>query len=483
MSEELILIIDDSRQVVNHLAEDVLPHSGYRVKFAFSGQDGLALIKSEKPDLILLDYHLPQMTGLDILQEMVLDSINIPVVLMTGYGSELSAVQAFRLGAKDYLVKPFTIDEILSVVDRALVEKRLQQDNAQLTEEVRRLKGELARQSDEMKTLFDIGKAITSFLSVQAVLKRVVDAACELIRGDESHIWIPNEEQTYLQLFDLQRQPTQLLDWQIKIEASDLGRVYQTGRPFRHSVYSSESIQVTQAHQVQSIMAVPLKLGKKIVGVLSVSSKQVPLALNKRDEFLLSFLADYAAIALENARIFQETDQALANRLEELNTLIEITQTITSSLDIRDVLANTIQHVHASWDIEASSIWWLNSEKNALKVLANVGTKTDILDQLDVLVGQGIVGKVVESGKPVYVNDVSENEDHLKVIDEKTGFRTYSLLCVPLTFQDKIVGAMQLLNKQNNLFDEQDVERANSLAAVVAIAVMNAKMFDQTNGA
>ncbi|MEM7332573.1 MAG: GAF domain-containing protein [Chloroflexota bacterium] len=481
MSNESILIIDDSREVVDHLAADVLPEYGYNVQYAYTGQAGLALIRSEQPDLILLDYHLPQMTGLDILQEMVLESINIPVILMTGYGSELSAVQAFRLGAKDYLVKPFTIDEIVNMIDRALVEKRLQHDNEKLTEEVRRLKGELTRQSDEMKTLFDIGKAITSFLSVHPLMKRVEDAACEMIKGDSSHIWIPNKEGTRLQVFDLQRRSSGVSDWRVDIDGSDVGQVYQTGRPFRQSVYSSQKIVVTKAHQVQSLMAVPLKLGKKIVGVLSVCSHDVPLALSKRDEFLLSFLADYAAIALENARIFQETDQALADRLEELNTLIEITHTITSSLDIQDVLSHTIQHVHESWDIEASSIWWLNSQHNTLKVLANVGTKTDILDQLEVHVGQGIVGRVVELGKQIYVNDVAVDQNHLKEIDEQTGFHTISILCVPLTFQDKVVGAMQLLNKRNDGFDEQDVARAASLASVVAIAVMNAKMFGQTS--
>lgn len=478
MSEEKILIIDDSKEVVNHLAFGVLPEYGYQVEYTFDGQTGLQLIKDTSPDLILLDYHLPEMTGLDVLQQMVLHSIDIPVILMTGYGSELSAVQAFRLGAKDYLVKPFTIEEIVNMIDRALVQTRLQHSNERLTAEVRRLKSELSRQSGEMETLFDIGKAITSFLAVDQVLQRVLDAAQELTQGNQSHIWLPNQDKTMLALRD--SSPEQAESWQIEVEDTDLGQVFRTGRPFRQTQYTSKKIKVTHSHEVQAIMAVPLKLGQKTVGVLSVSAEDTTLTFSQREEFLLSFLADYAAIAFENARVFQETDTALAKRLDELNTLIDITQTITSSLDIQEVLTHTIQHVHESWDIEASSIWWLNKELNTLRVLANVGTKTDILDHIEVPVGQGIVGTVVETGHYTYTNDVTQHPFHLKDIDQKTGFNTRAILCVPLIFQDQVVGAMQLLNKKEQTFDDQDIERANALASVVAIAVMNAKTYNHS---
>lgn len=478
MSNERLLIIDDSREVVKHLVEDVLPEFNYQAIYAYDGQSGLNLIREQKPDLILLDFHLPSMTGLDILQHMVEESINIPVILMTGYGSELSAVNAFRLGAKDYLVKPFTIDEITSMIDRALVEKRLQHDNERLTEEVRRLKAEMRRQANDLHTLFDIGKAITSFLTVRQVLSRVLDAAKELTQADEAHIWLPNQSRTKLFTFSEESgKPNADPDWSIDIEGSDLGQVFKTELPFRQSEYTHKKIQVSRNYAVRAIMAVPLKLGQTVVGLLTVSSSNQTVTFSQREQFLLSFLADYAAIAFENARIFQEADKALAARVEELNTLVEITQTITSSIEIEEVIKHTIQHVHESWDIEASSLWWLNESGDALHVLANVGTATQVLDTFEVPVGQGIVGKVVETGKWQYSNDIQSHKDHLKEVDQKTGFTTRSLLCVPLQFRGEVKGAMQLLNKRHQPFNDQDVERACSLAAVVAIAVMNAKNY------
>ena len=119
---------------------------------AYDGKSGLEIIRNKKPDLVMLDYNLPQMTGLDVLQQMAQESLKTPVVLMTGYGSELSAIEAFRLGAKDYLIKPFTVDEIVETIDRALVETRLLHDKAELAEEIRRLKVEMSRQNNEMRS-------------------------------------------------------------------------------------------------------------------------------------------------------------------------------------------------------------------------------------------------------------------------------------------------------------------------------------------
>src|SRR5690606_11460066 len=112
MSDELILVVDDSREMARHLAEFLLPALGHRAIVAFDGRRGLELIKEQNPDLIMLDLNLPEMTGLDVLEAMARLSIETPVILMTGYGSEKSAIDAFRLGIKDYLVKPFTVDEV-----------------------------------------------------------------------------------------------------------------------------------------------------------------------------------------------------------------------------------------------------------------------------------------------------------------------------------------------------------------------------------
>ena len=480
MSGEFILIIDDSREIVKHLTETVLPTFGYRTLHAYDGQTGLELIREKDPDLVMLDYNLPQMTGLDVLQQMAQESLKTPVVLMTGYGSELSAIEAFRLGAKDYIIKPFTVDEIVETIDRALVERRLLHDKAELAEQIRRLKVEMSRQNNEMRTLSNIGKAITTLLSVDEVLQRVLEAATYLTNAEESTIWLPDDEGKHLRPYDrqtnLQTDSTGLV---LPLADSPAGEVMQSGRPLRQSSMAGQGMKVKTGYFAHAVLYVPLQLRGINLGVLGVSNRSAYRAFSKQDEFLLSFLADFAAIALENARVFQAADQALAARLEELNTLIHITQTITSSLDLQEVIHLTIQQVHNSWAIEASSLWMLNEASQTLRVLTNVGTAVEMVEKLELTLEQGIVGKVVRTRKPLYTNDVAHHENHFRQADVETGFKTRSLLCVPLIFRGKVVGAMQLLNKLDGDFDEGDLERARAIAAAIAIAVSNALLFDE----
>jgi len=480
MSGECILVIDDSKEIVKHLTQHVLPTFGYRTLHAFDGKSGLELLRQKKPDLVMLDYNLPEMTGLDVLQQLAQDSFSVPIILMTGYGSELSAIEAFRLGAKDYIIKPFTVDEIVETIDRALVETRLLHDKTELAEQLRRVKVEMSRQTNEMKTLSNIGKAITSLLSVDKVLERVLEAASYLTNAEESTIWMPDETGTQLEAYEQPgRSVPDVSLLQLSIADSQVGQVMRTGRPLRQSVFSGRGIKVKTGYFARAVLYVPLKLRGVTLGVLGVSNRATFRSFSKRDEFLLSFLADYAAIALENARVFQAADQALAARLEELNTLNEITRTITSSIDLDEIVRLTIKQVHDSWRIEASSLWLLDSSRQALRVLANVGTPMKVLEQVEVPIGVGFVGQVAESGKWFYTNDVASHPQHYREADKKTGFKTRSLLCVPLIFRDRVVGAMQLLNKIDGDFDDADVERALSIASAVAIAVSNALLFEQ----
>jgi GAF domain-containing protein/FixJ family two-component response regulator len=480
MSGEFILIIDDSREIVKHLSETVLPSFGYHSMHAYDGLSGLEIIREKEPDLVMLDFNLPQMTGLDVLQQMAQESLRTPVVLMTGYGSELSAIEAFRLGAKDYLIKPFTVEEIGETIDRALVETRLLHDKAVQAEQIRRLKVEMSRQNNEMRTLSNIGKAITSLLSVDEVLQRVLEAATYLTNGEESTIWLPDNAGKHLRPYDRQtayhaNAKTPILP----LADSPAGEVMQSGRPLRQSTMTGQGLKVKNSYFAHAVLYVPLQLRGITLGVLGVSNRSAYRAFSKQDEFLLSFLADYAAIALENARVFQAADQALAARLEELNTLIHITQTITSSLDLQEVIHLTIKQVHDSWHIEASSLWLLDEPSQTLRVLANVGTAVEELSKIELNIEQGIVGRVVRSGQPVYTNDVASDENHFRQADERTGFHTRTLLCVPLIFRGKVVGAMQLLNKIDGDFGEVDLERARAIAAAIAIAVSNALLFDE----
>lgn len=480
MSGELILVVDDSREIVKHLTEYLLLNLGYRAVAAYDGREGLVQVREHEPDLVMLDLNLPEMTGLDVLEELARESIETPVVLMTGYGSEKDAIEAFRLGIKDYLVKPFTVDEVAETIERALMETRLRHDKRKLVERLRKAEGEMRRQIGEMRNLFSMGKAITSTLRVNQVLDQVLQSMLELTSAERATMWLPDESGATLV-------PHSLSTWSgdadlptLPVESSQVGTVFTSSEPARHADFSEEGIKVKTDFLARAILHVPLTLHGRVLGVLTVSNHDAPRAFSERDELLLGALSDYAAIALDNARTYDAAEGALTTHMEELETMLRITRTITSSLDLDEVSRLTIQEVHASWEIEASSIWLLDETRQDLRVLVNVGTSADILSRYRVEIGRGIVGHVVESGEPFFSNDVGNEPHHYREIDEETGFLTKSIVCVPLIFNQEIIGALQLLNKVDGSFTEDDVQRASAIATAVAIAVSNAQLFAES---
>ena len=127
-----VLLVDDEPGVLFTLSE-LLVERGHRVVTARSG--GEALPKLDEADVVLTDLAMPGMDGLELMGHVVQRDADLPVILLTAHGSERVAVAAMKQGAYDYLAKPFDIDEITLVIERALEARRLRVDNRRLSAE------------------------------------------------------------------------------------------------------------------------------------------------------------------------------------------------------------------------------------------------------------------------------------------------------------------------------------------------------------
>ena len=124
---ETILVVEDNRDV-RAFVVSALETSGFAVVEAATGWQALRLAESKRPDVLLLDWQLPDISGLDVLRALRAGGCDSPAILMTGYGSEELAIIALRLGARDYLIKPFSPDELFDAIERALTETRLRRE-------------------------------------------------------------------------------------------------------------------------------------------------------------------------------------------------------------------------------------------------------------------------------------------------------------------------------------------------------------------
>lgn len=167
-----------------------------------------------------------------------------------------------------------------------------------------------------------------------------------------------------------------------------------------------------------------------------------------------------------------------SDRLGDLNALLETSAVLNASRDLEDVLRTILQIATRVVKAEASSLVLVEKVGDALVCQVALGSKGRIVEQqLRLPVGKGIVGWVVEHGQPVCVNDVQNDQRFYGGLDEMTGFRTVSILCVPMIAHQRTVGAIEVLNARHaDGFQPADQALLTALATQAAIAIDNARL-------
>lgn len=309
MSKETILVVDDNVQISDLLARQLLPDMGFAAFVAPNGKKALEILRSQQFSLALLDLQLPDMSGLEILRRLSAEGISLPIILFTAHGSEQVAAEAFRLGVQDYLTKPVDAESLEFAITRALQETRLRQEKERLS---RQLQEQVAR----LTVLARVGRSVTSTLELDEVLRRIVEAGVSLTQAEEGFLALLDETsgQLYLRAaknIDQDRVKTMRLP----VNDSLIGSVISTGQPIRSIQTGAEPpIKLSTGYLVQSLLYVPLLSRGKAFGVLSVDNQVSRRAFTQLDENLLTSLADYAAVALENARLYEQARQEISMR-------------------------------------------------------------------------------------------------------------------------------------------------------------------------
>ena len=293
-----ILVIEDSLEMQEFIRDSVLAPMGYQVTAAVDGVEGLNLAMKLKPDLILLDYDIPRMNGIEVLQSLKQNDAAIPVILVTSYGSESVAVDVFRMGVRDYVPKPFEIGKLQRSIHQVLRLARVEKERDVLFVQLKRTNEELGQRLRELDTLYHVSKAVTTLQERDRLMERIVDAALYLTGAVDGH----------LILFD-----------------PDTGRpTTQVRRQRANGTYQQPGSDQTMYTVTEGLMATTsLKVGDKRVGSLIVSNKENRAPLNRHDQQLLRMLGDYAAIAIENFRLVAEIEAQREREKRELRNLFE----------------------------------------------------------------------------------------------------------------------------------------------------------------
>ena len=164
--------------------------------------------------------------------------------------------------------------------------------------------------------------------------------------------------------------------------------------------------------------------------------------------------------------------------LRELETILRFGALVNSSLNIETVLDHAMQWAEEFMDAMASTVYELEEATGDLFVRLARGEKKEPVRGIRLRVGEGIAGHVVETGEPVVIQDASEDPRFSDRFDRMTGFRTRSMICVPLVVRGRPVGALQVINKRSGgAFTRTDLELLTAASQQIAVALENAKLY------
>ena len=163
---EQILVIDDEASM-RRMLQMLFAQEGYEVQTAESGEAALEALNVRPFDLVVSDIRMPGLSGIDLLRRMKADDSQAEVILMTAYASADSAIEAIRLGAFDYVTKPFQVDELVNIVRHALEKKALREENVLLKVELSQQErfGEMVGRTPEMRRIYALIERISSATS------------------------------------------------------------------------------------------------------------------------------------------------------------------------------------------------------------------------------------------------------------------------------------------------------------------------------
>lgn len=167
-------------------------------------------------------------------------------------------------------------------------------------------------------------------------------------------------------------------------------------------------------------------------------------------------------------------------KVEQLNLLINMSALINSTLDVQEIIKYAIEGSTRLLDAEAGSLLFLEEEVGELFFAEAVGEKGEKVKGIKLKTGQGVAGWVAEKGEPVIVHDASSDPRFFDGVDKISNFVTRNIVCVPLRTKDRILGSIEVINKNSGSFDSDDMLILTALANQVAVAIENGRLYEES---
>jgi putative nucleotidyltransferase with HDIG domain len=312
MFKEQILIVDDEKTILE-LSRRFLSGEGYSVEVASSGMEALKLMDQKPFHILLTDIRMPGMSGLELMKLVRSSHSDIIIVVITGHGTITTAIESLKLGAMGFILKPFTHQELISVVQHATQKTRLAQENLRLR---------------SFMPLFEINRKLLAETDLENLLQTIVKIVKAETRADRVSLMLLDNSGTTLTVSaSVGFSSIDENKLTKKVGEGIAGKVVSTGKPVMLQEDPDKNPEwkgLLEDPDITSALSLPLTHRKRVIGVLNLSKLTQAPAFTESDLELASILCGQASVAIENARLYHAIQNNHVRTLQALVAAIEI---------------------------------------------------------------------------------------------------------------------------------------------------------------
>ena len=345
--------------------------------------------------------------------------------------------------------------------------------------ERKRAERALEWRASQLAAVNKIGQQIASILDRDELLHQMANLLEDVFGYRYAYIFLLDEDSDELVL-RAGAGPGRLLEGtRLAIEARSINAwVARTSKPLLDNDVSNQPmyLHLEEVADTKSELAVPIRVKDQVIGTLDVQSTELN-AFDESDLFTLQTLASQAGIAIENARLYEETER----RGEEMTSVYNISVATTSTLSLDEVLRSVCEQVSRLMEVSSFYIALYDADREELsfELALDEGAPVEKFSR-KIANGGGLSGWIVQSKQSLLIRDAEKEGFPVGAI--VVGLPARSWLGAPLLYMGQVVGVMGVQSYQPNAFDEDDQELLSTIATQVAIAVENARLFTETNG-
>lgn len=327
---------------------------------------------------------------------------------------------------------------------------------------------------------------LVSNLSLDSLLERIVSLACEQSRARYAALGVVNDKGELIQFIPVGMTKEQVRRMDHPPYGKGLiGALQKEQHTIRVADIGADprSVGFPPHHpQMRSFLGVPILLGNRLLGQLYLTDRMDYPEFTEDDERVIEMLAVYAAIAINNARMYAdlvERDRALTLRNEDLALINDIAAALTNAQEVEEILDQTLTRVMSHLGVEAGEIFLAEEGGTELRLALHRGEAAEAFWTRDRFqIGEGFVGLVAQTGKPLVGTALQDDLRYLRRAVVEAGF--HCIACIPLATHGSVVGVMGVATRRERLFDQREIDLLTAIGTWAGITIENARLHRQS---